>query len=207
MRTRMVIAALLCTLGAFIAACMPEAEWVIPEDFKTYTDPEGLYSISYPSDWRMNLQLIRQVEQDMKDYIKEINEGIPVERATLLFLAGIPHSSGYHPNVNIVIEPRPSGIYGLRGMVNGEIAGMEAVAESFQEISRQKVKAGGRDAYIIEYVATLANMGGVHGVMLLTMTGETVWSVTCSSLEGLDDFDAHAEEFQSIVRSLRVHDE
>jgi hypothetical protein len=207
MRTRMAIIAMLFALGMSITACMPEAEWVIPEDFKTYTDPEGLYSISYPSDWRMNLQLIRQVEQDMKDYIKEINEGIPIERATLLFLAGIPHSSGYHPNVNIVIEPRPSGISGLRGLVNGEITGMKTVTESFREISRQKVKAGGRDAYIVEYEASFANVGGVHGVMLLAMTGETVWSVTCSSLEGLDDFDEHVEEFQSIVRSLRVYDE
>ena len=84
---------------------------------------------------------------------------------------------------------------------------MKAVSKSFKEISRKKVKAGGRNAYIIEYEATLANIGSMHGVMLLTTTGETIWSVTCSSLEGLDDFDTYADDFQSIVRSLRVYKE
>ncbi len=206
MRRKIFLAVLLCALGVVNAACTPEAEWVMPADFKTYDDPDGLYSISYPSNWKMNLTLISQVEGVIKDYIKEIDEGVPIEKATLLFLAGIPQGSGYHPNVNIVIEPRPAGVFGMRGLVNAEIAGMKAVAENFTEISRDKLKVDGRDAYIIEYKATLTNMGSLHGVMVLTMTGETVWSVTCSSLEGLDDFDAYADQFQSIVRSLRIYE-
>ncbi len=206
MRLKRALVFLLCVLSLLSAGCTPESDWVIPDDYKTYDDPAGLYSISYPAEWRVSMELVRQVEAYIKDYVKQIDEGLPIERATLLFLAGIPHGSNYHPNVNIVIEPLPTGMHSLRSVVNAAIAGTKAVAASYTEISRDKVKVGGRNAYIIEYQASLSNLGSVHGIMLLTMTDANIWSVTCSSLEGLDDFDEFADDFQATVRSLRVYE-
>jgi hypothetical protein len=206
MRQCVSISALAIFLVVFCTACTAETEWVIPDDFVTYDDPDGLYSISYPSDWKVNLALIEQLEGFMKDYIADIEEGIPVEQATFLFMAGIPHAEGYHPNVGIVIEPLPVGVVGVRTLLRAELNGITAVAQDFQEISRDKVKAGGRDAYILEYKATFPNLGSSHALVLFTIAGDNAWTMTCTSLEGIDDFDQHVDDFQSIVRSLRIHE-
>ncbi len=192
-------------LAIFCTACVTEAEWVIPDDFVTYDDPDGLYSISYPSDWKKDLPMLKQMEDFVKDYIADIEEGIPVEQATLLFLAGIPDSGGYHPNVTIAIEPLPMGVVGIRTLLRAEMNGITAVVQDFQELSREKVKIGGRDAYILEYKGTFPGLGTVHAMVLMTMAGENAWSVSCTSIEGLDDYDQHADDFQSILRSLRIH--
>jgi hypothetical protein len=205
MKSRIVNFVLICIIVFMTTACTPEADWIIPEDFTTFEDDSGLFSISYPSNWRVNLEIISQLENFIGEYMKDINEDIPVEQTSLLFLAGIPEVSGYHPNVNIVIEPLPGSIRTIRGVVNGQVAGLESYADEFHEIAREKVKVDGRDAYILEYEATYPNLGSVHALVLITMAGGNAWTVTCTCLDGLDDYDQHADDFQSIVRSLRIH--
>jgi len=205
MKSRMVNFVLLWFIVVMTTACAPEADWVIPEDFTTFEDDSGLFSISYPSDWRVNLQIISQLESYIGEYMKDLDEDISIEQTSLLFLAGIPESSGYHPNVNIVIEPLPGRIRTIRGVVNGQVAGLKTYTDDYHEIARQKVKVDGRDAYILEFEATYPNLGSVHALILVTKAGGNAWTVTCTALDGLDDFDQHADDFQSIVRSLRIH--
>ncbi len=205
MKSRLVFFVLLCIVAILATACTPEADWVIPEDFNTFEDDSGFFSISYPSNWRANLEIISQLESYIGEYMKEIDEEIPVDQTSLLFLAGIPEGSGYHPNVNIVIEPLPGSIRTIRGVVNGQVTGLKSFAEDFHEIAREKVKVGGRDAYILEYEATFPGLGSVHALILMTMAGSNAWTVTCTCLDGMDDFDQHADDFQSIVRSLRIY--
>jgi hypothetical protein len=120
-------------------------------------------------------------------------------------MAGVPHLEGYHPNLGIAIEPLPVGVVGVRTLLRAEINGINAVVDDFQELSREKVKVDGRDAYILEYKATFPNLGSAHALVLMTIADDSVWVVSCTCLDKFDDYDQFAEDFQSIVRSLRIH--
>jgi hypothetical protein len=205
MKSHMVNFVLLCIIAILVAGCVPESDWVIPADFSTFEDESGLFSISYPSDWQVNLEVINQLKSFVAEYVQDVDESISIDQASILFLAGVPERSGYHPNVNIVIEPLPFNVRSIGGLLDAQLAGLRSFAEDFNEISREKVKVNGRTVYILEYEATFPNMGVIHALILTTMADGNGWTVTCSSLEGLDDYDQHADDFQSIVRSLRIH--
>jgi hypothetical protein len=206
MRKRIALLGLMLFGAILFTACASEdgSEWVKPEHFLTYDDPEGLYSISYPSDWKVDLATIRQTEDFVRDYISDIDEGIPVDQTTILFLAGIPTSTGYHPNAVVVIEPVPAGVVGVRTLMSTQINGLDAIAEDFKEVSRERLKIGGLDAYILEYKATLPGLPSIHALLMVTIKDDTIWSITCSAITDLDDFTAYKDDFHAIVRSLRI---
>ena len=68
----------------------------IPEDYQTYTDKTGFFSISYPAGWEPALHLLAAGEQYMKDYVKDLNENIPIEKASLIFLPGYQFKQGIY---------------------------------------------------------------------------------------------------------------
>ena len=176
-----------------------ETEPEIPTDFTTYTDELGLFSISYPPEWELDLESMEEIEQFSREIISSITSGIPVEEAHFLFMAGLP---GEGSNVNIVVEPLPATILTHDEMVAVAIKSLKMVVSDYHEFSRVKTTVDNRTATIIECEATLAGLGTFHNVFMCCIVSKTIWMVTCTTSP--DDYNKWEDDFDAIVRSLRI---
>ena len=177
-------------------------EPAIPTNYHTYTDETSSFSISYPPEWEVAQALLEQLNQTVKDTLKNLSSDLPVEKASFIFLAGLPNQGGYSPNVGIVIEPLPTGVKNQDQLIEAAIEGIKLGIPDFAEISRTKTKIDGIDGSIFEYTGTFPDAPKTHYLYMCLYRGQTAWSVTCSSTP--EDFDGWKGDFQSIVRSLRI---
>jgi hypothetical protein len=174
----------------------------IPSNYQTYTDETSAFRISYPSNWEVANSLLEGIGQDIKDTIKSIDSKIPIEKASVIFFAGLHFRDSYAPNVNIVVEPLPNRVKNQDQLIEAEILGIKTITSDYSELSRIKTKLDGIDSNIVEYTATFPDASKSHYVFMCLYKGQTVWGVTCISTP--EDFDKWKGDFQSIVRSLRI---
>ena len=179
-----------------------EPEPSIPAHFTTYTDEQGLFSISFPPEWEPAMELIEEVEQAAKDIISSIDSDLPVETAQFLFLAGLPTMLGWEPNVSIVVGPCSSIICTHDAAVNAEIEGMKATDPDYEEVSRVKATVDGRTATILVSLGSLPGGPTYQYMQMFLTVSRTVWIVTCSQLS--DEYSEWEDDFDVIVRSLRI---
>ena len=198
-----------CTIAIIVIVVMAtrpptpmEPEPAIPAHFTTYTDELGLFSISYPPEWELTLWVIEETEQAVKDIISSINSDLPVEKVSLIFLAGVPSQLGLFPSVNIIVEPCPVIVCTHDAMIKAEIEGAKEIWPDYHDFSRVKTTVDNRTATIIEAQATIAELGTLRYVQMLLLVNRTVWIVTCSALP--DEYSKWEDDFDAIVRSLRI---
>jgi predicted nucleic acid-binding Zn ribbon protein len=176
-----------------------EPEPLIPAHFTTYTDELGLFSISYPPEWELDLESMEEIEQFSQEIISSITSDIPLEEAHFIFMAGLPMEGS---NVNIVVEPLPAIMSTHDQMVTAAIESLKLVVSDYHEFSRVKTTIDNRTATIIEFQATMAGLGTFHDVMMCCIVNRTIWAVTCTTLP--DEYSKWEDDFDAIVRSLRI---
>jgi hypothetical protein len=174
----------------------------IPANYTTFTDEQGLYSISYPSDWELLLSLLTELEQYTKDVIASMNSDAPIDQAQFLFAAGVPIESGYAPSVTMGIEPMPAFIVTHNQMVDAEIDAIKQTLSDYHEYSRIKTTVGGKEATILEWEGTYPQVGKNHNLQLYILAGKNAWIIGC--VPPIGEYDKWEKDFQSIVRSLRI---
>lgn len=178
----------------------PEPE--IPANYTTYTDEAKLFSISYPPDWETALSFTANFEKDAKEVVSSLKSGVPVGRASVIFLAGRLTATGHEPNVSIVVGPIPEGISTHDQMVEAEVEKAKKVFQDYREFSRVKTTVGGREATIVDWEGTLPEQGKRHFLYMIMLVDKTTWVVTCGTLT--KDFAEWENDFNAIVRSLRI---
>lgn len=176
-----------------------EPEPAIPAHFTTYTDELGIFSISYPPEWELDLESMEEIEQFSQEIISSITSDIPLEEAHFIFMAGLP---GEGTNVNIVVEPLPAIISTHDQLVTAAIESLKLVVSDYYEFSRVKTTIDNRTATIIDSQANIAGLGTYHYVFMCCIVNKTIWSVTCTTLP--DEFSEWEDDFDAIVRSLRI---
>lgn len=188
----------------------PPTKPEITTNYTTYTDDTQLFSISYPSDWELGLSSIADFDNTVKKAISEIQSGSTIERPSMLFLAGKPTAEGgYSPYVSIYVESvfvvNPTeGLATNDQMVEAEIRGLNTYVKDYNEFSEMKTTVDGREATIVEYEGALSGAEKMHRLLMITFAGKTIWFVTCSST--VEDFATWENDFNTIVRSLRISD-
>ncbi len=187
-----------------LGACAPAriSEPLIPAHFTTYTDEANLFTISYPPDWELALSEIEGLTQFTKELIESIESGLPLERVSAIFFAGVPTETGYSPNVNIVVESLPGVRWTLDKVVEAQIRAVKDFVEDYHEFSRFKTTIGGREATIVDWEGTYPHLGRSRVLQMSTLVGKTVWIVTCTP--DLGKFDECEDDLHAIVRSLRI---
>jgi predicted nucleic acid-binding Zn ribbon protein len=183
-----IIVAIVIVVIATRPPTLKEPEPAIPTHFATYTDEAGLFSISYPPEWELALELIEEIEQ--------------MEEVNVLFIAGLPFLEGFNPNVSILAWPCPSIVCRHDAIVTAEIEGMQATDPGYQELSRVRTTVDGRTATILVSQGTLPGEPTYQYVQMLLLVGRTVWGVCCTTLP--DEYSKWEGDFDAIVRSLRI---
>lgn len=167
-----------------------EPEPAIPAHYTTYTDEQGLFTISYPPEWELALELMEEIEQT------------ELEEVSLLLIAGLPFLGGFNPNINIAVAPCPLIVCTHDAMVTGEIEGMQATDPGYQELSRVKTTIDNRTATILVSQGAYPDEPTYQYVQMFFLVGRTAWCVTCTTLP--DEYSKWEDDFDAIVRSLRV---
>jgi hypothetical protein len=180
------------------------AEPAIPANYTTYTDEQGLFSISYPDDWEVITSLMQDAKAASDAVIKSINDNVPVEKVTAIFGAGLSDGFGYYaPFVNIGIEPMPILIRSNDQVAEAAVRGIKSIIKDYHELSRTKTQVDGREATIIEWEGTIPQDQSARNFQMYLLVGRNAWCVTCRVPPG--ETDNWKNDFNSIVRSLRIH--
>jgi len=177
-------------------------EPAIPSHFITYTDELGLLSISYPPEWELNLESMEEIKQFSQDIIDSITSDLSIEESHILFMAGLPITGGHIPNVNIAVEPVHGVMRTHDQVVAAGIEVLKAVASDYHEFSRVRTTVDKRTATIIDCEVTIAGLGTFRYVFMFCVVNKTAWAVTCTALP--DDYSRWRDDFNAIVRSLRI---
>lgn len=180
----------------------PPPEVQIPSHYATYKDESQLFSISYPPEWEPALSVMKNVEQQSKDWIDKLNKGIPVEQVTIIFMAGLPTKTGYLPNVNIAIEPVPTGVSTLDQMSEAEVRGIKQAINNYREISRVKTTVDGREAVILHWQGTVPNIDIADITQLFVIVNKVCWVVSCGTSQ--EEYAKWEKDFNIIGRSFRI---
>ena len=179
-----------------------EPEPAIPAQFSTYTDEQGLFSISYPPEWELGLEYIEELEQATEDIISSITSDFPLEEFSMIFIAGLPTIEGFDPNVTIVVESLPGIMWTHDNVVTAGIEGLKENYPDYHEFSRVKTTVGNRTATITEWQGTYPGFGTGRYLQMFLLVGKTVWGVCCSVFP--DEYSEWEDDFDAIVRSLRI---
>ena len=176
----------------------------IPSNYTTYTDESSLFSVSYPNQWEPvpDTALAAAMAQT-KDTINAIKSGLPIEKASILFAAGLKKPTGYYPSVNIVVEPSPTGVSSSEEAVQAELLGLKQIDPKYQEVSRTKVVVNGKDAIIVEYKAHFSTSPLMHNLVLACLSSKTIWVLTCTATD--TDFSQWSNDFNNIARSFKIN--
>ena len=170
-----------------------------PGNFTTYTSA-GLFSISYPSDWELLNYLIEDLEVMVQDVLLSIDSSLPLSQASYIFAAGLPTDLGWEPGINIVVESLPFPVSSLDEAVDAEIAGIQAVVDTYIEISRTNVAVGGREATIL-YWEGIISLDSVSNLQMFMLLDNVVWIITCTP--PLGEYNDWEDDFYNIINSFR----
>jgi hypothetical protein len=178
--------------------------FVVPANFTTYRDETSLYNISYPSQWEQLSEAdLAAVYSQAKNAINAINSGLPVEKVSVVFFAGLKTSTGYYPSTGITVEPAPTTVLNNSMVVQGVINGIKQLDPNYQEIARTKLSINGKDAGIIEYKAHFSSTTPLmHNIVLVCLSDKTVWTVNCSATD--EDFSRFANDYNNILQSFQI---
>jgi len=174
-------------------------ETQVPPDYTTYTS-EGLFSISYPSDWELLNYTLEDLEIMVQDLLTSIDSGLPLNQVSYIFAAGLPTDLGWEPSANIVVESLPFPVSSLDEAVDAEIAGIRAFVDVYMEIYRTNMLIGGIEATII-YWEGIMGMDNLSNLQMYMLLDDIVWIVTCTPPPG--EYDQWEEEFSNILFSFR----
>jgi hypothetical protein len=175
----------------------------IPADYTTYTDESNLFSISYPSDWETAQMIMTAYGPSAKQAAANLKAGIPVDKFSFMFAGGRRTSTGYEPNIFVMVEPVPAGTSTLDGIVEADMEKEKEGWPDYLELSRMKTTVDGREAIILEWQATDEKAGKLQYLQLYTMANKTVWIAACATTSG--DFGIWKNDVDTIARSLRVY--
>jgi hypothetical protein len=180
----------------------PVSGSAIPAHFSTYTS-EGLFRISYPSDWAPATSIMGELWEEIEEEMKSEIPDISMEDSGIVFLAGMPQNGAYYPNVNIVVSSRTRGYSRLDEVVAAE-DDLEAMypTAGYELLSRTRTTIGGIEAVVDDSVDDEPGYGKWRYLQALLVKDKFVWLVTCSA--EFEDFKFYEDDFHDTVRSLRI---
>jgi hypothetical protein len=182
------IVLLLLTL---IIGCQQEpvalpSEPIVPEGFTTYTEESGLFSISYPDDWRTAGVGDRGLQENARKLRGLIIADLPLERDMGLLRAGLGTRFTFDPSVTVKLKPLPESANNLDEIVEAftekRVESQRRNHPSYREkeFSQVKLTMEGVEAVIRDYGWTSNSSSRQHRAVKMTMVvGKVVWVVTC----------------------------
>jgi len=178
----------------------PAPEPTIPPHFTTYTDEQRLFSISYPPGWETALSQMENLEDTIKGIVKTIESDLPIENASMVFLAGKPHAAGLDPKLNIIVESLD--VSSLDEAAEAEIRGIKFVTKDYKLFTQANSIVGGREVVIVDHKYTIPSVPEIRVIQMIILQGKVVWITTCGTAS--ERFFDVEKTCNQIVRSFQI---
>jgi hypothetical protein len=177
--------------------------FTIPANFTNYTDDTSLFAVSYPNTWEQ-ASTMTTLHTQIINTINNINAGLPIKNSSVLLVAGLKATTGYYPNINVGVDPAPTGMTTNDQAVQAEIASLKKSDPNCQVVSQPKTLVSGKDAVIIEFKATFSGSPLLlHDYMLVCLTNGNIWTLSCTAKE--TDFTQLSGDFNIILKSFKIN--
>jgi hypothetical protein len=161
----------------------------VPASYTTYTDPNGLFKISYPDNFEIfknEKQLFAECSDQVSRYLNKSLR--PDSRGFWLFAADT-HKPFAGISLNFYPwESNPTPYY------NDYFEGVTATV--------YKTTVGGYDAIMVEEKQFFTEIGMVRSLTLQIVKNQNAWHLLCCSLP--EEYNNWADDFKSILGSLRI---
>ena len=170
----------------------------VPSGWVKYADQVAGFEIWYPPDWELALAQMEAIQTAGKSLI-DAPEGL-LGGSAVVFFAGRPTAGGFSASVNVVVETLPGDLT-VDEFVEASFAGIALVFDDYELHSQTKVsigESGKRDAFLVEYSATIPGLPNLRFIWLGAAEGRLGWGVTCIGVE------EHRQECESSLLSLRL---
>jgi PsbP-like protein len=180
----------------------PTQTFVVPNTYTTYQDENNFFSISYPEQWEPDPNLAN-VNAQMTQDISNLKQDLSIANTDILFIAGLRTSTGYLPNINVLVESAPAGIVNDDLAADAAEQGMKGLY-GYQMVSMTKTTIDGKDAVIIEskcYASSTTNIL-YHDLTLVQLSGNNIWDVTCTAHD--DTYSQLSNDFNNVIRSFKL---
>ena len=170
--------------------------------FTTYDDSTNLYSISYPQKWEL-ANSMSTLQSQITTTINKISVGTPLTIGSVIFVAGLKADVGYYPNIDISVDPAPTGLTNNDQAVQAEVNGIKTLHSDYQEITRTKIIVNGKNVWLLEFKATFTNTPLMHDYLVVYLLNGNIWTLTCTVTDA--DFSQFNNEFTVIINSLKIN--
>ncbi|MBN1191538.1 MAG: hypothetical protein JXA46_17410 [Dehalococcoidales bacterium] len=157
----------------------------VPATYATYHDPNGLFTISYPSDW--------EILQDSK---KQIAEG---SNQVLEFLNGTNKSKISGIPLFSALNKQPFAVVHLGFSANELYPTPGYTNENF---SIYKTIIDSHDAILVECDGWNPDAGKFTVLSIKIILNKNAWQIQCSARP--EDYEKVVDDFRSIAGSLRI---
>jgi hypothetical protein len=157
----------------------------VPASYITYSDPNGLFRISYPGDWEIPPDQIQKITDNSNQVYQILNGTFK----SSLFLGNLLFSARVKPSYPIV------NFLFLPGRSNPE-------PPHSLDSDLYKTSVGGRDAMMVEDLGFDPDNGTFRRLILVVISNGNTWRIECSARP--DDYDKWANDFKFIAGSLRI---
>jgi hypothetical protein len=192
-----------------LPSCTPDSdlgEYKVPSTYTTYKDKNGLFSISYPQDWKIEesrLSSLSAESDSLNEYLKgniyTIDTHFPnapnIKDEWLPFIASEDNDD---KNGIIVLSAISKEKIYLKGKTKEQIYNIAFETKDYKPFLQETLKIAGKEVAIFKYPANLET----SQIISIMITDNIVWVLVCRS-QKLDNQD-DTKDYQIIVRSLRI---
>ena len=175
-------------------------EPAIPASYATYNDAMGLFSISYPPDWKITTSLQPEIEQSVMSAVKSAADSAE-HKSYLLLRAVAPDQSSYLPSLAVSVESLSPSVSTHDQRVEAQVNHLVQTLSEYREISRVETTVGGKQASVIEWEGVITQTK-FHVLWTLVLVGRNAWVVSCDF--ALEESSRWEGDFQAMARSLRI---
>ncbi len=189
-----------------------------PPEFLTFTDELGLFSLSYPPEWRLWYNrpfgsggLARVQPERLEDPTKVaafLNNEDRVVNGTIVFFLALPRNA---PTVTVRLQhsrtPTRSGLAREQRALGEELT--ETALSRWEVLDTQSVTVGDQEALMVDVEINRLSTGPRHQRWRrLFIPSETIedaqWEIDCTTTEEQGPFEASLALCDQVLRSFRV---
>ena len=178
----------------------------IPPDFVVFTDELSLFSISYPSDWELDLASMEQLGEIVDNIIESKTSEVSLDTTGFVFFAGLPRLQGYDPNTTIAVKSLP-GSMPVAEYWEASKRLLPEVYTGYSLNAENRVILGDKESMIVDYEFNASSVisgapGKIRLIQSVTIDGAVGWSVACGVSSPVSQ--AQLQTCDAVVRSFRI---
>ncbi|NIM92231.1 MAG: hypothetical protein GTO18_00740 [Anaerolineales bacterium] len=218
-----IVAVLSCTFVLLSSGCKSEAgleqsqvvptdftaistptEPLLPDEYRTYSDETGIFSISYPSSWQSYTESLDPEMLSTRELVDSIESGELLEREGLILYLDSPSPNDY---CQIWVGPLSDKLASVEEVADTHLASIQKDATKYRQLLYESLLVNRRESVILEYEVEFeveAIVVQLHSLALVTKYHNTIWIASCAVFAEYASFTAQEAEFHTVLRSLKI---